>query len=82
VLLGLSVRLSIIMGHSLSSWLFMVVVLVYVGGVIIIFVYLTSLLSGAKIASYSPRLVRLVVVIAGARVNINLSPVTPQAQQL
>ena len=82
MLLGLSVRLSIIMGHSLSSWLFMVVVLVYVGGVIIIFVYLTSLLSGAKIASYSPRLVRLVAVIAGARFNINLSPVTPQAQQL
>jgi len=82
VLLGLSVRLSIIMGHSLSSWLFMVVVLVYVGGVIIIFVYLTSLLSGAKIASYSPRLVRLVAIIAGARFNINLSPVTPQAQQL
>lgn len=82
MLLGLSVRLSIIMGHSLSSWLFMVVVLVYVGGVIIIFVYLTSLLSGAKIASYSPRLVRLVAIIAGARFNINLSPVTPQAQQL
>jgi len=60
----------------------MVVVLVYVGGVIIIFVYLTSLLSGAKIASYSPRLVRLVAIIAGARFNINLSPVTPQAQQL
>ena len=82
MLLGLSVRLSIIMGHSLSSWLFMVVVLVYVGGVIIIFVYLTSLLSGAKIASYSPRLVSLVAIIAGARFNINLSPVTPQAQQL
>ena len=82
MLLGLSVRLSIIMGHSLSSWLFMVVVLVYVGGVIIIFVYLTSLLSGAKIASYSPRLVRLVAIIAGARFNINLSPVTPQEQQL
>ncbi len=52
------------------------------GGVIIIFVYLTSLLSGAKIASYSPRLVGLVAIIAGARFNINLSPVTPQAQQL
>ena len=48
VLFLLSIFLSLVLGIK-NSWLFIVLVLVYVGGIIIIFTYLTSVLTYSKI---------------------------------
>jgi len=82
VLLRIGVSLSLVMGHALSSWLFIIVVLVYVGGVIIIFVYLTRLLSGAKITTFSARLTGLVGAGLGSGFVTNFTYLVPQVQPL
>jgi len=49
LLLTTRLRVAVVGGYHSLSWLFLITVLVYVGGVIIIFVYITRVLSESKL---------------------------------
>lgn len=58
-----SARVATMAGFYISSWLFLITILVYVGGVIVIFVYLTSLISEAKILVFRVRAIPFVTLL-------------------
>jgi len=55
LLLITRVRVALVGGYHSLSWLFLITVLVYVGGVIIIFVYMTRVLSESKLLRLGAR---------------------------
>ena len=56
--------LAVIGGLFSSSWLFLITILVYVGGMIVIFVYLTRIISATKVFGLSPRLSGIIIALA------------------
>lgn len=66
--------LAIILGMK-NSWLIIVLVLVYVGGIIIMFTYITRVLRYSKISLVRLRgLVRMLLTISVLSINLILSP--------